>query len=292
MTTRWLSFAFSFNLICQNSASLCPFFPRLALNPFSVDVGQWAPELGAENVWKRVNNRTTMTDNCKKKQWPPIQFFSSQTKDLHLWWFYQLEVDRRHFWKEQQSNNNGFKWICFNSWPSFNIQIGSIDKESALRFDLRYVIVVHGVIYGLLVLRIFCPSCSSLFCIFRVQTSPLPGLTQSDPGTPCFVAAAVGVTHSLEGGIAWCRCDPGGCRRPFCRLHPTPDPDPQPMVWYGIVWPTAPPRLWRAPPTSRARHASLQGWGQPTVRKKPVNMKRQSLTNSVPCICEFKSANY
>ena len=142
----------------------------------------------------------------------------------------------RHSWKDQQSNNNGFKCICFNSLPSsFNIQIGSIDKESALRFDLRYVIVVHGVIYGLLVLRIFCPSCSSLFCIFRVQTSPLPGLTQSDPGTPCFVAAAVGVTHSLEGGIAWCRCDPGGCRRPFCRLHPTPDPDPQPMAWYGMV---------------------------------------------------------
>ena len=71
--------------------------------------------------------------------------------------------------------------------------------------------------------------------LLYIQTSPLPGLTQSDPGTPCFVAAAVGVTHSLEGGIAWCRCDPGGCRRPFCRLHPTPDPDPQPMVWYGMV---------------------------------------------------------
>ena len=135
---------------------------------------------------------------------------------------------------------------------------------------------------------------------------PLLYIQSSDLSTPRFnpvwprdpllclvdVAAAVGVTHSLEGGIAWCRCDPGGCRRPFCRLHPTPDPDPQPMVWYGMVWPTAPPRLWRAPPTSRARHASLQGWGQPTVRKKPVNMKRQSLTNSVPCICEFKSANY
>ena len=41
------------------------------------------------------------------------------------------------------------------------------------------------------------------------------------------------------GGIAWCRCDPGGCRGPFCRLHPTPDPDPQPIIWYGMVWPTA-----------------------------------------------------